>query len=77
MRATQLDFRNPKEETPAAYFPSKTNDGRHMNKFDYPNESESKNGTWGKDSRFYQGSIYKDMFDKTSRRVGPGAYREE
>ena len=48
-----------------------------MNKFDYPNESESKNGTWGKDSRFYQGSIYKDMFDKTSRRVGPGAYREE
>ena len=77
MRATHLGFRNPKEETPPAYFPNKTNNGKPMNKFNYPNESESKDGTWGKDSRFDQGSIYKDMFDKTSKRVGPGAYKEE
>ena len=34
MRATQLNFRNPKEETPAAYFPKKTNDGRGLNRFE-------------------------------------------
>lgn len=77
MRATHLGFRNPKEETPPAYYPSKTNEGMPLNRFAYPNESESKAGTWGKDSRFFMGSIYKDVTDRTSKRVGPGAYREE
>ena len=49
MRATQLGFRNPKEETPSAYYPNKTNDGRTLNKFEKATESESKAGTWSKD----------------------------
>ena len=77
MRATQLGFRNPKEETPAAYFPKKTVYGKHMNKFDCANESESKTGSFSKDSRFYMGSIYKNVVDRTTKRVGPGAYKEE
>lgn len=77
MRATSLGFRNPKEETPPAYYPINTNDGKPVNRFEYPNESESNTGTWGKDSRFYQGSIYKDVVDRTGKRVGPGTYKEE
>lgn len=53
MRATQLNFRNPKEETPAAYYPKKTNDGRGLNRFEKQTESESAKGTFSKDMRFY------------------------
>ena len=77
MRATFLQFRNPKEETPPAYFPQNLNNGRPINRFDYQNESESKRGTFGKNSRFDMGSIYKNVVDRTTKRVGPGAYTEE
>lgn len=77
MRATNLGFRSPKEETPDAYYSNKTNQGATLNRFEFPTESESKAGTWGKDQRFFQGSIYKDIVDRTSNRVGPGAYKEE
>ena len=52
MRATFLQFRNPKEQTPPAYFPQNTNNGRPLNRFEYSNESESNCGTFGKNSRF-------------------------
>ena len=77
MRATCLQFRNPKEQTPPAYFPSNTNNGRPLNRFEYQNESESNRGTFGKDSRFDMGSIYKNVVDRTTQKVGPGAYKEE
>lgn len=48
MRATFLQFRNPKEETPSAYFPVNTNQGKPMNRFEYPNESESNAGTFSR-----------------------------
>ena len=77
MRATFLQFRNPKEETPAPYFPKKTNCGKNMNKFEDQNESESVGGTFGKNKRFHMGSIYKDVVDRTTKKVGPGTYAEE
>ena len=77
MRATYLQFRNPKEETPSAYFPQKTNNGRHINRYDIQNESESHTGTFGRNERFHMGSIYKDLVDRTTKQVGPGAYTEE
>jgi hypothetical protein len=52
MRATFLQFRNPKEETPSAYYPLKTNQGKPLNRFEYSNESESNIGTFGKNQRF-------------------------
>ena len=77
MRATYLQFRNPKEETPGAYFPQKTNYGRAVNRFDKFIESESNQGTFSKNTRFNQGSIYKNVVDRTAQSVGPGAYKEE
>lgn len=77
MRATYLHYRNPKEETPSGYFPQNTNSGRPINRFEYNNESESKKGSFSKDSRFAMGSIYKDVIDRTTQRVGPGTYRPE
>ena len=77
MRATYLHYRNPKEETPSAYYPKNTNYGRPLNRFEYQNESESKIGTFGKNDRFYQGSIYKNVVDRTQPVVGPGSYKEE
>ena len=53
MRATQLGFRNPKEETPSAYYPKKTNDGSGFNRYEKAQESESSKGTFSKDQRFY------------------------
>ena len=77
MRATFLQFRNPKEQTPAAYFPQNTNQGKPVARYAYPNESESKQGTFGKNHRFKEGSIYKGVVDRTRATVGPGAYRDE
>lgn len=77
MRSTWLHFRNPKEATPSAYYPLNTNAGLPLNRFEFPSESESKRGTFSTDERFAHGSIYKDMFAKTSKRVGPGAYKDE
>ena len=77
MRATFLQFRNPKEETPSAYYPQKTNNGRPVNRFVNFAESESNQGTFSKNTRFNQGSIYKNVVDRTAKTVGPGAYKEE
>ena len=77
MRATFLQFRNPKEETPPAYFPSNVNTGKPLNRFEGKIESESNEGTFSKLDRFSQGSIYKNVVDRTTNRVGPGAYAEE
>lgn len=77
MRATFLQFRNPKEETPPAYYPQNVNNGKLLNRFEAKVESESNVGTFSKLSRFEQGSIYKNMVDRTTKRVGPGAYSEE
>ena len=77
MRATFLQFRNPKEQTPDARYPQNTNYGRPVNKYNYANESESKRGTFGSHARFDHGSIYKDVVDRTTVRVGPGAYTDE
>ena len=48
-----------------------------MNRFEYENESESKIGSFSKNQRFAMGSIYKDVVDRTTNRVGPGSYKEE
>lgn len=66
MRATYLQFRNPKEETPPAYYPQKVNNGRHINRYDIQSESESHTGTFGRNERFHMGSIYKDVVDRTT-----------
>ena len=77
MRATRLGLRNPKEETPTSYYPMKTVNVSPVNRFELRSESESIVGSWGRDQRFYQGSIYKDLFDKTDERVGPGTFKDE
>ena len=77
MRATSLGFRSPKEQTPDARLPLNTNMGRPINRYEYNNESESKRGTFGNHARFDHGSIYKDVVDRTTVRVGPGAYTDE
>lgn len=41
MRATQLNFRNPKEETPDAYQFILSNDGKPFNIFEINSKSES------------------------------------
>ena len=51
--------------------------GRPINRYEYNNESESKRGTFGNHARFDHGSIYKDVVDRTTVRVGPGAYTDE
>ena len=58
MRATYLQYRCPKERTPAAYFPFKTNQGLPLNRFEYLSQSESIKGTFSQDNRFENGSIY-------------------
>ena len=77
MRATFLQFRNPKEQTPSAYFPKKYNNGANMTRYQRVNESESNTGTFSKNTRFNQGSIYENVIDRTQKTVGPGAYKEE
>ena len=47
MRATFLQFRNPKEGTPIAnYYPFKDNYGLPLNRFEYMGQSESRKGTF-------------------------------
>lgn len=76
MRATYLQYRSPKEQTPCAYFPMNTNQGRPLNRFEYLSQSESRQGTFSKNGRFTQGSIYNDAFHRTGQKIGPGAYKE-
>ena len=77
MRATYLQYRNPKESTPSAYYPLNTNQGKPLNRFEYLSQSESRRGTFSQGHRFLQGSIYHNVGARTSEVVGPGAYREE
>ena len=77
MRATYLQFRNPKEQTPDARLPLNTNQGKPMTLYTQANQSESKKGSFSRNERFKQGSIYKDVVDRTKKKVGPGAYMEE
>lgn len=67
MRATYLQFRSPKEQTPSAYFPKRYNNGTNMTRYKQLNESESNVGTFSKNSRFNQGSIYENVIDRTQR----------
>ena len=77
MRATQLGLRNPKEETPQGYYPQITAYGDLLNRFELRGESESNVGSWGRDVRFKQGSIYEDVVGRTSDKVGPGTYKDD
>ena len=78
MRATNLGLRNQKEETPlSSYYPQITAYGSPLNKFEARNQSESNVGSWGRDQRFCQGSIYKELVDRTTQNVGPGTYKDE
>ena len=78
MRATFLQFRNPKEKTPSGYYPESTTEGRRLfNRCAKFKESESVAGTFSRGTRFNSlGSIYKDVVDRTDQSVGPGTYRE-
>ena len=51
--------------------------GSPLNRFETRNESESNAGSWARDQRFFQGSIYKDLVDRTEELVGPGTYKDE
>ena len=77
MRATFLQYRNPKEQTPCAYYPFKTNLGLPLNRFEYMSQSESRSGTFSHDQRFDHGSIYNIPSKRTGTTVGPGTYNEE
>ena len=77
MRATQLQFRNPKERTPAPYYPIKVNDGMPINRYEYFGQSESLKGSFSKNHRFDKGSIYDYPFSCTENKVGPGTYKDE
>ena len=76
MRATCLQFRNPKELTPSGYYPLSTIEGRRLfNRCAELAESESRQGSFSRGTRFNSlGSIYKNVVDRTERVVGPGSY---
>jgi len=76
-RATYLQYRSPKERTPGAYYPLRTNEGFNVNLFAQKTQSESLQGSFGKVQRFCKGSIYDYPFTATGQSVGPGAYKEE
>ena len=75
MRATFLQYRSPKEETPFAYHSTSLNDGRNLNRFEQEIASESKRGTFSSNDRFTYGSIYDLTMSRTRKNVGPGCYR--
>ena len=77
MRATFLQYRSPKEETPFAYHSTNLNDGRNLNRFEQEMSSESKRGTFSINDRFNKGSIYDLTVNRTQGEVGPGSYRYE
>ena len=80
MRATFLQFRNPKEQTPAPYFPQSTTEGRRLltKRFNRLTESESRKGSFSRCDRFNSlGSIYKNVVDRTGDAVGPGSYKDD
>ena len=81
MRATFLNFRNPKEETPPAYVCDFTSDGAPLRRYNYKHQSESRVSTMAQNQRFATGSIYQfaqpTTMCSTTKKVGPGAYREE
>ena len=77
MRATYLQFRSPKERTPAPYYPLKANNGLPLNRFEYFGQSESLKGSFSKNHRFDKGSIYDYPFRTTAGRVGPGCYKDD
>ena len=76
MRATQLNYRNPKERTPVPYYPIKDNTGFPLNRFEYFGQSESLHGSFSKNHRFDRGSIYDYPFRSTDNKVGPGTYKD-
>ena len=65
MRATFLQYRSPKEETPFAYHSTFLNNGKNLNKFEQEIASESKRGTFPADNRFAYGSIYDLTVNRT------------
>ena len=68
MRPTLLDFRSPKERTPAPYKPMVTRDGSTLS------SSNDKSPRIGKGQRFRQ---YKINAKNTGYMVGPGTYRDD
>ena len=68
MRPTLLNFRSPKERTPAPYNPSLTCDGRNL--FATPR----KGGSFSNERRFRD---YDISAKKTGYMVGPGAYKDD
>ena len=76
MRATYLQFRNPKERTPPPYYPIKDGYGMPLNRFEYFSQSESLLGSFSKNDRFDKGSIYDHPFRSTHGKVGPGRYED-
>ena len=78
MRATYLQFRNPKEGTPlATYYTFKDNYGLPLNRFEYMGQSESRKGTFSQDNRFETDSIYHNLGQRTNKTVGPGTYKDD
>ena len=77
MRATYLQFRSPKERTPAPYYPLKANNGLPLNRFEYFGQSESLKGSFSQNHRFDKGSIYDYPFRTTTGKVGPGCYKDD
>ena len=68
MRPTLLNFRSPKERTPAPYNPSATCDGRTL--FATPR----KGGSFSNERRFRD---YDITAKKTGYMVGPGTYKDD
>jgi hypothetical protein len=68
MRATNLQFRSPKEYTPSAYDVRVTKEGSSLQ---IKRRPISAKGTFSKESRFLQ---FKELFKRMPAEVGPGSY---
>lgn len=68
MRATNLQFRSPKEYTPSPYDVRVTKDGAPLQ---YNQRPISAKGTFSKESRF---SIFRDLERRMPTDIGPGSY---
>jgi hypothetical protein len=68
MRATNLQFRSPKEYTPTAYDVRVTKDGSSLQ---YLKKPISAQGTFSKEGRF---SLFKQLANRMPSEVGPGSY---
>lgn len=68
MRATNLQFRSPKEYTPASYDVKVTKEGTALQLKKRPISAK---GTFPKESRFM---IFRELARRVPREVGPGSY---